>query len=153
MDSNDYLNIVSNNELFTTQSLFDLFDNLSVDLNNQINNDVTSSHSNSLPNSIYILNGTRLETEFGYSVGYTDTQVQIIHKRHFDQIRNLLNDFYKFKIPESDKSQHLNYSTQLTHLNNVFRSNETAILTKYGMQYCNDIYNWYEKITRHINNQ
>jgi hypothetical protein len=84
--------------------------------------------------------------------GYTDMQVQITHNKHFEKIQSLLTEFNSLTCnKESDKVLSNIYSEHLIRFLSSFKLNQQAILTKHGMQYCNDIYNWYEGIKGYIN--
>lgn len=150
-------------DLFTSQSIVDLFDDLSVDLSNGniINGHITTkSNTNTVNNrsakaettkfdvSKCIGEGSKLVKEFGY----TDIQVEITHNRHYEKIQSLLNEFYKLTITKlPDKDLYETYFEHLVLFNATFKTNSRATLTKQGMQYCNDIYNWYEGIKGHLN--
>ena len=130
-------------DLFTSQSIVDLFNDITIDLSGTVGNHSTTKETIKFAISDYISDGSRLVKEFGY----TDIQVQITHNRHFEKIQLLLNKFNNFKCnKESDKVLSIMYSEHLIDFLNSFKLNQQAILTKQGMQYCNDIYNWYEGI-------
>ena len=130
-------------DLFTSQSIVDLFNDITIDLSGTVGNHSTTKETIKFDISDYISDGSRLVKEFGY----TDMQVQITHNRHFEKIQVLLNKFNNFKCnKESDKVLSIMYSKHLIDFLNSFKLNQRAILTKQGMQYCNDIYNWYEGI-------
>lgn len=159
----NYLNAnnLPDKDLFTSQSIVDLFDDLSIDLNNGniINGNITTK-SNTVNNrsakkeslkfdvSKCIGDGARLIKEFGYS----DIQVEITHNRHYEKTQTLLNELYKLTITTGpDKDLYETYIGHLVYFNTTFKTNSQATLTKQGMQYCNDIYNWYEGIKGHLN--
>lgn len=151
----NYLNAgIPDENLFTSQSIVDLFDALSVDLNantntksNTVNNRSVDKETPKFDVSKCIGEGSKLVKEFGY----TDMQVQITHNRHYEKIQTLLNEFYKLTITTGpDKDLYETYFEHLVYFNATFKTNSRATLTKQGMQYCNDIYNWYEGIKGHL---
>ena len=171
MDSNDYLSIVMENinkyythntgslstnsfvdtnsaDLFTSQSIVDMFNDISIELGGTVDNHSTKKETIKFTISDYIGDGSRLVKEFGY----TDMQVQITHNKHFEKIQSLLTEFNSLTCnKESDKVLSNIYSEHLIRFLSSFKLNQQAILTKHGMQYCNDIYNWYEGIKGYIN--
>jgi hypothetical protein len=72
----------------------------------------------------------------------------VMHNRHHDKIKYMLYLFYKFKIESGPEQEtYTTYFTDLVYLNSAFKSTTTTVvMTKKGMQRCNDIYNWYESI-------
>lgn len=147
--------LVTDKDLFTSHSIVDLFDDISVDLNgtvttksnNTVNNRSAKKETNKFDISKCIGDGARLVKEFGY----TDMQVQITHNRHYEKIQTLLNEFYKLTITDGpNKELYETYFEHLVYFNATFKTSQWSTLTKQGMQYCNDIYNWYESIKGHI---
>jgi hypothetical protein len=147
--------LATDKDLFTSQSIVDLFDDISVDLNNNtntksnntVNNRSAKKETIKFDVSKCIGEGARLVKEFAY----TDMQVQITHNRHYEKIQTLLNEFYKLTITTGpDKDLYETYFEHLVYFNATFKTNSRATLTKQGMQYCNDIYNWYEGIKGYI---
>ena len=151
------------NYIFTTQSMADFFNELTTWSSNDSmvsTNDIIDSTTNdtnpSAPNkdtSVNVSSFIGHASDLIKNHGYKSTQCIVIHNRHFEKVQKLLHDFYKISITEGpNKAQYEQYMNTLIFLNTSFKTNQNVILTKAGMQYCNDIYNWYESIKGYINN-
>jgi len=154
--SNSSLSTINTADLFSSQSVWDVLSETYADANkpttwensNDTTNvdsivDNTTTYSNNHSDDL-IVNGDALIKEYNYS----KSQVMVMHNRHHDKIKYMLYLFYKFKIESGPEQEtYTTYFTDLVYLNSAFKSTTTTVvMTKKGMQRCNDIYNWYESI-------
>jgi hypothetical protein len=155
--SNSSLSTTNIADLFSSQSVWDVLSETYADANApttwQVSGTVTNVTSTS-DNKFYsdnhsnhlIVNGDLLMKDYNYS----KSQVMVMHNRHHDKIKYMLDLFYKFKIASGPEQEtYTTYFEDLVYLNSAFKSTTTTVvMTKKGMQRCNDIYNWYESIKR-----
>lgn len=158
--SSVYLNtkLDDTSPVFTTQSMSDFFNDLTSyqtyqDFTDQYTVKVDDNPSNPkevTADNAAALIGTAIDLIRDHE--YTSTQCIVIHNRHFEKVQKLLHEFYQITVTaDPEKSKYEQYLNTLIFLNSSFKVNQNAVLTKAGMQCCNDIYNWYEGIKGHIN--
>jgi hypothetical protein len=155
-----------NSDLFSSSSVIDMLNDMLKDYNTDIGTTLktwkdtintindTEDNLDNVPKAVnyideadWIAGGEVLMKEHDYK----STQITILHNRHYEKVQYLLHTFYKFQVTEGpEKEKYETYMSNLIFLNTSFKTSVNLVLTKKGMERCNDIYNWYESVKRNV---